>query len=147
MFDIAFIQSKIESLREFLGPGAVGLRGRIVLGGYSEEFVALIETWGRADYERHWREAAARLVAGADRTAFFTSAFETRWTMWRQGDGIVVQEHFLSAPGFPEPFDPGDLYTHIRDLPADPAERRVSEWMIDLDAVRDFLRRRAGECW
>ena len=74
-----------------------------MLGGHSEEFVALLGRWERADYERHWREAAARLVAGADRTAFFTSAFEDRWTMWRQGEEIVVQEHFLSVPGFPEP--------------------------------------------
>lgn len=147
MFDIAFIRAETESLREFLGPGAVGLRGRIVLGGYSEEFVALLGRWERADYERHWREAAARLVAGADRTAFFTSAFEDRWTMWRQGEQIVVQEHFLSVPGFPELFDPDDLYGHIRDLPSDPAERRVSEWTIGVDAVRSFLRRRAGECW
>lgn len=143
MFDITFIQSKTESLREFLGPGAVGLRGRIVLGGYSEEFVALIGPWKRADYERHWRQAASRLVAGADRTAFFTSAFEFRWTMWRQGDRVIAQEHFLSVPGFPEPFDPDDLYAHIRDLPCDPTERTASEWTLEISAVRDFLRRRA----
>lgn len=144
MFDIAFIGSETESLRDFLGPGTVGLRGKVVLGDYSEEFVALIGSWGRAEYERHWREAAARLVAGADRTAFFTSAFEDRWTMWRHGDGIVVQEHFLSAPGFPEPFDPGDLYEHIGDLPTDPSQRRVSEWTISIDAVEGFLHRCAA---
>lgn len=132
-FDIRFIRDDDESLEEFLGPGARGLRGRITLGEYTEEFVALLDPWTRADYERHWREAARRMAEGADRTAFFTSAFEFRWTMWREADRVYVQEHFLLADGFPEPFDPADLFAHIRDRETGP-----SEWTLDLADVVAF---------
>lgn len=129
-FDIRFIRDEPESLEEFLGEGATGLRGRITLGSYDEEFIALLGEWGRADYEGHWTEAARRLVDGADRTAFFVSAFEDRWTMWRAGDLVHAQEHFPEADGFPEPFNRADLFAHIRDRPAGP-----SEWTLD---VADF---------
>lgn len=141
LFHIGFIRDEPESLSEFLGPGAVGLRGEIRLGDHTEEFVALLGVWGREEYESHWRDAAARLVYGADRTAFFSSAFEFRWTMWRQGDTVVVQEHFLEVEGFPEPFDPRDLYAHIRDLSTRPEDRRSSEWTVPSSSFADFLSR------
>ena len=101
LFDVGFIATEPESLAEFLGGEASGLRGRIVIGEFSEEFVALLDVWHGEDYQRHWAEAAARIAAGADRTAFFSSAFEFRWTMWRLGSELRVQEHYLGAEGFP----------------------------------------------
>jgi hypothetical protein len=136
-FDIRFIGDVPESLEEFLGEGAMGLRGRITLGDYAEEFMALLGPWAREDYERHWREAALRLARGADRTAFFTSAFEFRWTLWRVGDHVFAREHSLEADGFPEPFDPANLYAHIQDRTAAP----VSEWRLDFGAVAAFAAR------
>lgn len=141
-FDIRFISDEGESLAEFLGEGAWGLRGRITLGEYTEEFVALLRTWTRADYERHWMEAARRMVDGADRTAFFTSAYEFRWTLWRVGDRVVAQEHFLTAEHFPEPFDPDDLYTHIQDRRTRTDDGTAfSEWTLDLAGVAAFAAR------
>ena len=136
MFDSRFISDEAESLGEFLSPGAVGLRGRIVLGDHAEEFVALLAAWQRPDYERHWRDAADRLLAGHDRSAFFSSAFEFRWTCWREGDRVRVQEHYLGADGFPEAFDPHDLFTHIRDPDDGP-----SEWNIGIADLAAFLAR------
>lgn len=138
-FDIRFIRDHDESLEEFLGPGARGLRGRITLDDYAEEFVALLGPWTRADYERHWMEAARRMVEGADRTAFFVSAFEDRWTMWREGDVVYAQEHFPDREGFPEPFDSADLYAHIQDRPSG-----VSEWTLDFDDIAAFAARAGG---
>lgn len=135
-FDIRFVRDEPESLEEFLGEGAVGLRGRITLDDYDEEFVALVGEWERADYERHWMEAARRLVDGADRTAFFSSAFEWRWTMWRVGDRVIAQEHYLDVDGFPEPFDRTDLFAHIRDR-----ETGASEWTLAFEDFAGFLAR------
>jgi hypothetical protein len=135
-FDIRFIRDQPESLEEFLGPGAIGLRGRIMLGDYDEEFVALLGEWERGDYERHWTEAARRLVDGADRTVFFTSAFEWRWAMWRVGDRVYAHEHYLGADGFPEPFDRADLFAHIQDRETGP-----SEWTLDFADFAGFLAR------
>jgi hypothetical protein len=141
-FDIRFISDHAESLEEFLGKGARGLRGRITLGDYAEEFLALQGTWHRADYERHWLQAAQRLLQGADRTAFFTSAFEFRWTLWRVRDRVYAQEHFLAAPGFPEPFDASDLYTHIQDRRTRTEDgTSISEWTLDLASVAAFVAR------
>jgi hypothetical protein len=141
-FDIRFIRDAPESLAEFLGEGAMGLRGRITLGGYAEEFMALLGPWTREDYERHWAQAARRLADGADRTAFFTSAFEFRWTLWRVGDRVVAHEHFLTAEGFPEPFDPADPYAHIQDHDAWMAGGSgVSEWTLDPADVAAFAAR------
>lgn len=136
-FDIRFIAGQPESLAEFLGEGAIGLRGRITLGDYDEEFVALLGEWTREDYERHWRHAARRMVEGADRTAFFSSAFEFRWTLWREGEAVYAQEHFLCAGGFPEPFDPADLYAHIQDR----RTSGVSEWRLRFADVVAFAAR------
>lgn len=135
-FDIRFIRGDDESLEEFLGEGARGLRGRITLGDYAEEFVALLGAWMRADYERHWMQAARRMADGADRTAFFVSAFEDRWTMWRDGDRVYAQEHFLDVDGFPESFDPADLFAHIRDRETGP-----SEWTLDFADIAAFADR------
>jgi hypothetical protein len=141
-FDIRFIRDEVESLAEFLGEGAWGLRGRITLGEYTEEFVALLRTWTRADYERHWVQAARRMADGADRTAFFTSAYEFRWTLWRVGERVVAQEHFLTAEHFPEPFDPDDLYTHIQDRRTRTDDgAAISEWTLDLAGVAAFAAR------
>ena len=140
MFDIRFIRDEPEPLDEWLGEGAIGLRGRVVIDDLREEFLAQLGVWRREDYERHWREAAERIVAGADRTVFFTSAFEFRWTMWRVGDTLRLREHYLSSPGFPERFDPADIYAHIQDyVPGEP----VSEWTIPADSAAEFLRRAA----
>ena len=136
-FDIRFIRDQDESLEEFLGPGARGLRGRITLGDYAEEFVAELGTWTRADYERHWAQAARRMVEGADRTAFFVSAFDDRWTLWREGGVVYAHEHFLTAERFPEPFDPADLYAHIQDRRTE----GVSEWTRAFDDVAAFAAR------
>jgi len=141
-FDIRFIGDRPESLAEFLGEGAWGLRGRITLGDYAEEFVALLRTWSREDYERQWMEAARRLLEGADRTAFFTSAYEFRWTLWRVGERVYAQEHFLAVEGFPEPFDPDDLYTHIQDRRTRTDDgTAISEWTLDLAGIAAFVAR------
>jgi hypothetical protein len=146
VFDIRFVASQPESLAEYVGSGASGLRGQIVLDDFSEEFVALLGPWGREDYERHWAEAAARITGGADRTAFFSSAFEFRWTMWRLGDELRVQEHYLGAAEFPETFHPSDLYGSIRDYTNATEDGRVSEWILPVEALVDFIRRAdAGE--
>ena len=100
-----------------------------------------LDVWHGEDYQRHWAEAAARIAAGADRTAFFSSAFEFRWTMWRLGSELRVQEYYLAAEGFPEEFDPSDLYGGIRDYTDECEGGGVSEWIVPFEAVAEFARR------
>lgn len=138
MFDIRFIRDEPEVWSDEPGEEAMGLRGRVILGDFSEEFLALLHDWRREDYERHWREAAERMANGADRTVFFTSAFTFRWAMWRDGAEVYVQEHCIDAPNFPERFDPAELFAHIRDhVKGEP----VSEWTIPFASITNFARR------
>ena len=91
VFDIAFVHDEPERQED----GWDALEGEIRLGDYRETFLAALDPWGRQDYERHWIEAAQRLIRGSDRTAFVTLAFQFRWVMWRDGTSLVAQEHLL----------------------------------------------------
>jgi hypothetical protein len=143
VFDIAFIADEAERQEE----GWYALRGRTVLRGYEEESLASLGYWGRADYERHWIEAARRLVAGADRTGFFTSAFQFWWVMWRRGDELAVHEMLLTGENLVEPFDAADPYRHLPEYSAEPDEegRRPSEWRLAVADLAAFVERRAAE--
>jgi hypothetical protein len=90
-------------------------------------------------------EAARRLLAGADRTGFFTDALWRWWTMYLDGHDVIVQEQILVPEVLIEPLDPAHPYRQLR-------ERRVmsedgmpiSEWRLMLADVQDFVERRAS---
>ena len=145
MFDIEFIADEPEHLDE--GEDAwVALRGRTTLGDYQEEFYASIGYWSRADYERHWIEAARRFLDGADRTGFYTSAFQFWWVMWREGEAIYVREMLMVEDTLIAPLNPEDPYRQIgeRDTLSED-DHEVSESRLELADIRDFVARRASE--
>jgi hypothetical protein len=139
VFDISFITTEPEPQED----GWLALRGRTTLGPHREEFLAALGTWSREEYERHWTDAAQRLVSGSDRTLFFTSAFQYCWTMWRVSEDVFVQERLLIPATWLEPFDPADPWRQIDDrhtVSDDGAP--VSEWRLHLDDIDEFLHRR-----
>lgn len=126
-----------------------GLWGRITLGDYQEDFLSPLSLWPRERYERQWREAAERLVAGSSPTAFFTSAFQFSWGMWRDGDEVRVRQQFLhselvdslgSAPDLDRaPYELlGDYHRTAEDGEA------ISEWRLDMADVEAFRARHGG---
>jgi hypothetical protein len=140
MFDIEFIEDDPEMQEE----GWYGLWGRTTMGKFSERFLASLSLWSRADYERQWLEAARRLLAGEERTAFFTNAFQFWWIMWREGSEIVVRQQFL-IPELLEELGPApDLkrtpYELIgpRETDGEPDEQ-ISEWRISVANMQAFL--------
>jgi hypothetical protein len=132
VFDIGFLDAEPEAQEE----GWLALRGRLVLGAYEEEFLAALEPWGRAEYERHWIEAARRIIDGQhDHTGFFTSAFQFFWVMWREGEDLLVHEKLLVEQTLLAPFDPQDPYRQVvrTNRPAQMAAAfpsGESEWLI-----------------
>ena len=92
-------------------------------------------------------EAARRLLAGLDRTGFFTQAHWVWWVLYREGEAVFAQEHILVPEALREPpYDPADPYRQIGDrVMIDEDGRRVSEWRLELGDVRDFVARRAGQ--
>ena len=140
MFDIAFINDNPETSYD----GRLVLRGRTILGTHSEEFLATLGPWQRAEYERHWIEAAQRLLAGSDRTGFFTSAFQLWRTMWRQGSEVIVHERLLIEATLIVPWDPGNPYEQIPDYSNTLNEEgdSPSEWPLSIDDIKSFVDRR-----
>jgi len=145
VFDIQFIAEEPEVIDE--GEDAyLALRGRTMLGEYQEEFLAPLGYWSRVDYQRQWVEAARRLLAGAERTGFFTSAFQFWWIMWREGAAVYVHEQAMVEDSLIAPFDPADPYHQIGErytVSEDGAE--VSEWRLSVADIEEFVTRRASE--
>lgn len=143
MFDITFVSDAPEQQPD----GWVGLWGRIQLGTGAEDFLAPLGPWQRGDYERHWIEAARRLLGPAARAAFFTVAFRFWWVMWREREEVIVHEELL----IPERLG------GLTDWQAAPyhliGERRatsddsipISEWQLDLADIEGFLARRGRQ--
>jgi hypothetical protein len=143
MFDIRFTSDPPELLEG----GGYGLGGDLRLGAYREGFLAPLVLWQRADYERQWAEAAARLLEGAATSAFVTVAWHTWWPMWRLGDRIRVQEQLLvgevMAPLGPTPAVHRTPYELIEPHPTDLSDGyRVSSWEITLADIAAFASRR-----
>ena len=139
MFDLTFIGAAPEPQDE----GWSALRGQTTLGTFREEFLASLEVWQRADYERHWIEAAQRILGDADRTGFFTSAFQLWWVMWRQGDFLVMREQLLMEDALIEPLDPSNPYRQIPNYSSPGQDgTEVSEWRLTVKDLAGFVARR-----
>ena len=139
MFDIAFI----DDTPEYREAGRHGLWGRVTCGAFQERFVAPVECWTRADYERQWLEAARRLLGGADRTGFFTEPYRFWWTVWREGERVFVHQEYLVPGRYAGPYDGRTPYEIIgeRQTPSEDGGR-ISEWEVALRDIRDFVARR-----
>ena len=140
MFNIEFTAAEPELQEE----GWYGLWGRVTIGDHVEEFLASLFLWTREQYERHWRDAAARLVNGEERTAFFTNAFQFWWAMWQNEGDIRVYEELLVVDrlnGLGESWDISLVPYHLlRDYRRTTDEgEAISEWRLRIDDIEMFL--------
>lgn len=149
MFDIQFIREKPE----LQDGGVPALRGRIVLGEFSEQFLASLHVWNREDYEAHWLSAAEELLRGENhKAAMISSAFQFVWMFWREGERIYVRQNLLGyETGSESWFDPkppfSKLPSGIPDRLMDrDAETPPSEWEVPTSGMRDFLSRQRSFC-
>jgi hypothetical protein len=142
MFDIAFVSDVPEQQPD----GWAGLRGRTQLGACAEDFLAPLDPWQRADYERQWLEAARRVLGPAARAAFFTAAFRFWWVMWREREEVIVHEELLTPERLERLTDwraaPYQLIGERRATSADGTP--ISEWRLGVADIEGFLARRGG---
>jgi len=114
MFSVEFIASPaIEN-------GELCQRGRITLGDFSEQFISPIVFWKVADYERHWREAAQRLLGGTERSCFVTAMYASpadgvifMWPAYRRGEDVFLQHRLLLPQHVIGDFDSSDPYAQV----------------------------------
>jgi hypothetical protein len=146
VFDIAFMTDKPVRLNVDEA-GWDGLPGRTTLGAYTEEFLAPLGHWRRADYERQWVEAASRVLAPVARAAFFTAAFRFWWVMWREGEVIFVHEELLTPERLAGVTDYGKAPYHLIEDRCTHSEdgTPISEWQISANDVRAFVERQARQ--
>jgi hypothetical protein len=120
--------------------------GRILIGDFSERFVASLADWSPADYETHWLESARRILSGQVRSAFVTSFVGpdkapnlTWWPSYRVGDVVYVQNQLLFYQQLQQPFTPDRLYECVkeRETVSEDGEE-ISEWEMPLNWLADF---------
>lgn len=117
-FDIRFTHSPVRfgSIVDELDLAEAArtvIKGRIQLGDYWETFISPLDVWAEDDYARQWRDARARLAAGAAKSCFVVtvdppaikSAIEI-WGVWRLANEFRIQ----NLPLFPEEQEVRDLH-------------------------------------
>lgn len=121
--------------------------GSIELGDFREHFLASLEFWRAEDYERQWREALGRVLAGAETSCLITSirdpavAFGVAWwPLHVTGDVVRVQNAIRFFEHLDRPFDPRDPYPSVppRRTTSEDGEP-ISEWVVTVEAIRSFL--------
>lgn len=145
MFDIGFINDEPPYRDE---DGWSGFWARIVIGEFTERFVAPTEWWSRADYERQWIDGAQRLLGGARTSAFVEEPGRVWWTAWREGDEVYLQHRLLVDPSMAPAWSAG-----VGELPYDLVgprephsgeEHRASVWVVTNADLRAFVDRKLG---
>jgi len=119
-------------------------RGTIVLGDFSEDFLAAASLWSSVAYQRQWQAAAHALVTDSDRTAFVTSfvhpdGLNTIWPAWKIGHLIYVQSRLLDRSQLATILDVDRIAEFVGDREtADEDGQALSEWVVTLDEVAAF---------
>lgn len=144
MFDIRLV-TRAPELQD---GGCETIRGEIRLGDYREGFRAPLGPWTPGDYERQWRQAAERLLAGQP-AAFWTVPWQFWWVAWPEEDAVAVQEHLLTADRLgayacgPVPGPGTAPYELIGSRESQTEDGvSVSEWRVPLTSVCAWLSRR-----
>ena len=124
--------------------------GRIRLGEFTERFEVALGFWGREQYEAQWRAAVEHIVGGASKDALITSLsspdaapFALWWPMYREHDHVVFHNQLLLPDQLDGAFklERYQLSVPERVTTSEKGEA-VSEWVVPLDSLREFLHRR-----
>jgi hypothetical protein len=120
--------------------------GALTFGEKHEHFRSVLTFWEIDDYQKSWEAGLRRLVSGATISCLATSVtdpsvaeFMEVWPLYRSGDDVYVQNHFVFLDELPHDFDPAAPWDSV--LPRATVEdgRKVSEWRVGLDDIREFL--------
>ncbi|KJH72403.1 hypothetical protein [Aliterella atlantica] len=142
MFAIEFVG---QPCIEFNQPA---IRGRITLGDFSEEFVAPLVFWTVDDYQKQWREAAERIVAGEARSCFAASIRESPddgaifiWTAYKLADTVHFQHKLLLPETVKGTFEPLNIYAQVDERQTKTEDGfQISEWQVTVKDVAYWLR-------
>jgi hypothetical protein len=116
MFSIGFTDEPLEYPYDDTGIAAAP--GKLVLGKWTEEFLANLSLWSKLDYESHWTRELKALLEGKPKVALVVSYNDPHpasnleiWRVYRDGEWL----HFQNQ-----------LPKRIRDFGNEPIYRRSS---------------------
>jgi hypothetical protein len=143
-FSIRFLP---ESFQEIEHDPIMEAIGEIVLGEFSELFLASLSFWTKAQYEAHWREALNRIVQNVSPSGLITTMYDPVvanfifwWPMYRQGSDVIVHNQMLLLMEIEERLDPNNPYSLIPEYYRVSEDgEKVSEWRISIGDVCTFL--------
>lgn len=123
---------------------------RIVLGDEEEQFPLFSDIWTVQKFEQQWMTTLQRLVdsekdsIGALLTEIYRPSTNTAvrcWALYLKGSTVWVREQLVSRDDLPASFDPNLAESYVLPrAPSDDPRFEVSEWKINRDDVREFLR-------
>jgi hypothetical protein len=142
-FSIGLLSDPVADLE----PGVIASYGRIEIGEFQERFIASLMYWGRGDYERHWKQALARILDSFNASCLITSIVDPAaashlfwWPMYRVHDTVYIQNHILFFDSLSSPFNQNDPFPSIpkRRL-VDEDGNHLSEWSVSIKDIESFL--------
>ncbi|MGW0837338.1 hypothetical protein [Streptomyces prunicolor] len=121
--------------------------GKIVVRDFTETFPMDLTFWGTEQYKESWASALRRLEEADVTTSCLVSSItdpETAniifcWPLYRFQDEIFVQNSLIILDELDGAFDPDNPWFSVgpREV-VDEDGNRISEWRIDIAAVRKF---------
>jgi CdiI N-terminal domain len=142
-FSIGLLSDPVPDLDQ----GVVASHGLIEIGSFQERFIASLMYWKADDYERHWKQALARIVESFDASCLITSIVNPSvashlfwWPMYRVQDTVYIQHHILFFDTLSSPFNQNDPYSSIpRRRIIDEDGNHLSEWSVTTKDIESFL--------
>jgi hypothetical protein len=121
--------------------------GLLTLGSYSESFVSSLSFWSQAEYERHWAEAAGRIMAGAGSSALVTDMYDPAngnfirwWPFYRRREKLRFHNQVLLIAELDKPFDVRDLFDAVPPYTSlNEDGQPISEWSLPPEDVEAWL--------
>src|SRR5260221_459679 len=137
MFDIDFLPA---ASNEPSNPARDTRDGRIVVGSFTERFIASLAFWQEHQYVSHWTDQIERVVAGSATAALITSMYDplkanfiTWWPIYRIGDLGYIRNQLLFLDRLDTPFDPTIAHEYVRErqIVSDDGQK-ISEWQVSI---------------
>ena len=150
LFSIAFSEAPL--VYEYDDPTTPGAEGELAIVGYREKFLSSLYTWQKEDYEHQWLNAITSLLRGATKAAVITEYVHPNaashlqwWPLYREGDVIYVQNHFLFYERLGQPFSVANAVDFVPDRKTISEDgEHISEWSMPLAALQEFANSRSA---
>jgi hypothetical protein len=137
MFDIRVSRPSVT-----IKDGVKQAEAELRLGNDRFVFAIDLRHWPISEYQRQWREGIWRILEGAQTSALMTAYagptghMHHMWALWREGNGLYIQQHAVISRELDHPFVPHNPYAYIGTrIEASKHGLPIPEWRIALSDI------------